>query len=196
VRRYAFDGRGIDRVEFLVSLNPGEPPKPLQKVASGGETSRLMLALKSILAGADAVPTLIFDEVDVGVGGRSGQVVGEKLWSLTNKGDHQVICITHLPQIAAFGDAHYNIIKRMEDDRTLSTVVELTDAQRLEEVAAMLGGSPVSDAMRQSASEMMQEIQVWKENARRARFEAENHHARQAQLTFDLPQPVKVSVAS
>lgn len=187
-RRYAFDQRGIDRVEFLVSLNPGEPPKPIQKVASGGETSRLMLALKSILAGADAVPTLIFDEVDVGVGGRSGQVVGEKLWSLTNRNNHQVICITHLPQIAAFGDAHFNIVKKVEDERTATSVNQLSDQQRIEEVAAMLGGLPVSDSMRQSAEEMMQEIRKWKENARTA-----GEIAQQTQLSFNLPEKQQVA---
>lgn len=169
VQRYAFDGRGIDRVEFYVSLNPGEPPKPLQKVASGGETSRLMLALKSILAAADAIPTLIFDEVDVGVGGRSGQVVGEKLWQLTNEAEHQVICITHLPQIAAFGDAHYNIVKLVKDERTSTTVTQLTDERRIEELAAMLGGLPVTDAKRLNAVEMMRDIQDWKELARAAK---------------------------
>lgn len=169
VRRLAFDGKGFDRVEFLVSLNPGEPPKPLQKVASGGETSRLMLALKSILAAADAIPTLIFDEVDVGVGGRSGQVVGEKLWQLTNQGEHQVICITHLPQIAAFGDGHYNIVKRVEGERTATSVHRLTDPERIEELAAMLGGVPVTEINRLSAKEMLQEISAWKKTAQEAR---------------------------
>ena len=116
--RVAFDGKGIDRVEFLISTNPGEPLKPLARIASGGETARLMLALKSILAAADATPTLVFDEVDVGVGGRSGMVVGEKLWELSSEGAHQVICITHLPQIAAFAETHYKITKVQLDDRT------------------------------------------------------------------------------
>jgi DNA repair protein RecN (Recombination protein N) len=169
VRRLAFDAKGFDRVEFLVSLNPGEPPKPLQKVASGGETSRLMLALKSILAAADAIPTLIFDEVDVGVGGRSGQVVGEKLWQLTNQGAHQVICITHLPQIAAFGDGHYNIVKKIEGERTATSVTRLTEPERIDELAAMLGGVPVTEINRLSAREMLQEISTWKKNAREAR---------------------------
>ncbi len=169
VRRLAFDAKGFDRVEFLVSLNPGEPPKPLQKVASGGETSRLMLALKSILAAADAIPTLIFDEVDVGVGGRSGQVVGEKLWQLTNQGEHQVICITHLPQIAAFGDGHYNIVKKVEGERTATSVSRLSEPERIDELAAMLGGVPVTEINRLSAREMLQEISTWKKNARAAR---------------------------
>lgn len=184
-RRLAFDGKGIDRVEFLVSLNPGEPPKPLQKVASGGETSRLMLALKSILAAADAVPTLIFDEIDVGVGGRSGQVVGEKLWQLTNQGDHQVICITHLPQIAAFGDAHYNIVKRVTDERTATSVAQLSDPERIEELAAMLGGVPVTDTKRQGAIEMLQDVQGWKKAARASR--PNGHSNGQSQLTMPLP---------
>jgi DNA repair protein RecN (Recombination protein N) len=134
----AVDTRGVDRVEFLISPNPGEPLKPLSKIASGGETSRLMLALKSILSAADHTPTLIFDEIDVGVGGRSGQVVGEKLWSLTD--NHQVICITHLPQIAAFADTHFKITKQVRDDRTSTNVEALSAPERVQEVAAMLGG--------------------------------------------------------
>jgi DNA repair protein RecN (Recombination protein N) len=174
-RRYAFDGRGVDRVEFFVSLNPGEPPKPLQKVASGGETSRLMLALKSILAAADAIPTLIFDEVDVGVGGRSGQVVGEKLWQLTNTAEHQVICITHLPQIAAFGDSHYHIVKQVKEERTSTSVNELSEDQRIEELAAMIGGLPVTETKRLNAIEMLRDIRQWKDRAREAKLAATNH---------------------
>jgi DNA repair protein RecN (Recombination protein N) len=169
--RYAFDGRGIDRVEFYVSLNPGEPPKPLQKVASGGETSRLMLALKSILAAADSIPTLIFDEVDVGVGGRSGQVVGEKLWQLTNSNDHQVICITHLPQIAAFGDSHFNIVKQVLDERTRTTVNILSEEEQINELAAMLGGLPVTDTKRMSAIELINDVKGWKEAVRSGRLD-------------------------
>lgn len=186
VRRLAFDGKGFDRVEFLVSLNPGEPPKPLQKVASGGETSRLMLALKSILAAADAIPTLIFDEVDVGVGGRSGQVVGEKLWQLTNQGRHQVICITHLPQIAAFGDGHYNIVKEIEGERTATLVHRLTEPERVEELAAMLGGVPVTEINRLSAREMLKEISAWKKAAR----EAQQAGKATASLPFTETTPV------
>ena len=103
-RRSAFDDSGLDRVEFLIAPNPGEGLKPLVKIASGGETSRLMLALKNVLAQADAIPTLIFDEIDQGIGGRVGMVVGEKLWQLGRQ--HQVLCVTHLPQLAAFGDQH------------------------------------------------------------------------------------------
>jgi len=183
--RYAFDGRGIDQVEFYVSLNPGEPPKPLQKVASGGETSRLMLALKSILAAEDSIPTLIFDEIDVGVGGRSGQVVGEKLWQLTNVGQHQVICITHLPQIAAFGDAHFNIIKTVKEDRTTTTVQQLSEGEQINELAAMLGGLPISESMRSSAIEMLKEVSGWKEaahNGTLSQYTARNGAYSQASL--------------
>ena len=107
--RVAFDQNGFDRVEFLVAPNPGEGLKPLARIASGGETSRLMLALKNILARADEIPSLIFDEIDQGIGGRVGLVVGFKLWHLAR--NHQVFCVTHLPQLAAFGDEHYQVQK-------------------------------------------------------------------------------------
>ena len=151
--RWAFDTRGLDRVEFLISPNPGEPLKPLAKIASGGETSRLMLALKSILSDADYTPTLIFDEIDVGVGGRSGTVVGEKLWSLTDH--HQVLCITHLPQIAAFADSHYRITKQVHEGRTSTRVDALDPADRAGEVAAMLGGTPVTPSSLENAREII-----------------------------------------
>src|SRR5262249_53996965 len=117
------DASGIDRVTFMIAPNAGEGLKPLSRVASGGETARLMLALKSILSDADETPTLIFDEIDVGVGGRSGQVVGEKLWRLS--ASHQVVVITHLPQIAAYGDTHFRIAKQERDRRVVSTVESL-----------------------------------------------------------------------
>src|SRR5687768_1963524 len=142
--RWAYSDKGIDKVEFLISPNPGEPLKPLVKIASGGETSRLMLALKSILSEADLTPTLVFDEVDVGVGGRSGGVVGEKLWGLTRT--HQVLCITHLPQIAAFADSHYKITKQITGERTRTQVDEVTGRDKEQEIAAMIGGVPVSKA--------------------------------------------------
>ena len=114
--RVAFDATGLERVEFLIETNPGEGFKPLVKIASGGETARLMLALKNVLARADHVPTLIFDEIDQGIGGRVGTVVGKKLWQLTNQ--HQVLCITHLPQLAAFGQQHFQVQKQIVDGRT------------------------------------------------------------------------------
>ena len=105
-RRYKFDAKGMDDVEFMLSANPGEPPRPLAKIASGGEAARIMLALKRVLTAADQTPTLIFDEVDQGIGGRIGAVVGEKLWSLSNA--HQVLCVTHLPQLASYADVHFD----------------------------------------------------------------------------------------
>ena len=164
VQAYACDQTGIDRVQFLIAPNPGEPFKPLTKIASGGETSRLMLALKTILADADATPTLIFDEIDSGISGRSGQVVGEKLWQLT--GNHQVICVTHLPQIAAFADTHYNVNKQILDDRTITIVNELRPEQRVREIAHIMGGS-VSEFSMKSAEEMLARSYLWKENKTR-----------------------------
>lgn len=137
--RLAFDRSGIDKVEFLVSANPGESPRPLAKVASGGETSRLMLALKTVLAKVDATPTLIFDEIDQGIGGRVGDVVGQKLWGLTGPPKHQVIVVTHLPQLAGYADGHYNVSKRLVNGRTTTVVKSLDDGDRVDELAAMLG---------------------------------------------------------
>lgn len=159
--RYAFDKTGVDQIEFMLSPNPGEPLKPLAKIASGGESARLLLALKSILSRVDEVPTLIFDEVDVGVGGRAGYVVGEKLWSISDR--HQVICITHLPQVAAFGDSHYGISKVFSSDRTRTSVQRLEPEQRIDEIAAMLDGTPVSEHSRRSAQEMLERSGQYKQ---------------------------------
>jgi DNA repair protein RecN (Recombination protein N) len=155
----AFDETGVDRVEFLLAPNAGEALKPLARVASGGEMARLMLALKSILSSADATPTLVFDEVDVGVGGRSGQVVGEKLWGLSS--DHQVLVITHLPQIAAFASAHFRIAKGERAGRTVSQVRQISDEDRIDELAAMLDGEPVTEASRANARQMLQRVERW-----------------------------------
>lgn len=150
--RLAVTSAGIDRATFLVATNPGEAAKSLAKIASGGETARLMLALKSILSTVDQTPTLVFDEIDVGVGGRSGQVVGEKLWHLAE--NHQVIVITHLPQIAAFADSHYRIEKLEQAGRALSTIQELDETERVEELAAMLNGTPLTKSAIQNARQM------------------------------------------
>src|SRR6185436_14015440 len=150
-RRVAFDSTGIDRIEFLVAPNLGEGLKPLAKVASGGETSRLMLALKSVLARADRTPTLIFDEIDQGIGGRVGAVVGYKLWSLAEA--HQVLCITHLPQLAGFGDQHFKVEKLITGDRTVTRVHALSDAERVAELAQMLGGE--GEKTMESAEEIL-----------------------------------------
>ncbi len=158
-QRWALDATGVDRVEFLIAPNVGEPPKPLAKIASGGETSRLMLAMKSVLSAADAVPTLIFDEIDAGISGRVGALVGRKLWSLT-QGRHQVLCVTHLPQIASFADCHLSVCKRVESDRTVTEVHSLGDGERSPELAAMLGGD--SEASLLNARELLAQVEGWK----------------------------------
>jgi DNA repair protein RecN (Recombination protein N) len=157
-RRVAFDLSGLDRVEFLIAPNVGEPLKPLVRIASGGETSRLMLALKSVLAQADRTPTLIFDEIDAGIGGRVGSVVGQKLWALT-VGDggkvrnHQVLCVTHLPQLASYSDLHFHVRKGIVGDRTVTSVHPLDGEERERELAGMLGA--VTDQTRASVREMV-----------------------------------------
>jgi len=163
--RVAFDSTGIDRVEFLVSPNPGEPLKPLVKIASGGETSRLMLALKTVLSRADETETLVFDEIDQGIGGRVGATVGEKLWGLaagTGPGSlhHQVLCVTHLPQLAGFGDVHFHVEKRVErtrsGERTVTHIRPLEGRDRVEELAQMLGAS--GEAAYRSAEEILEQV--------------------------------------
>ena len=176
--RYAFENHGLDAVAFLVSANPGEPLKPLARVASGGETSRLMLALKTVLGRADETPTLIFDEIDQGIGGRVGGTVGRKLWGLTRGAEeqrstgaaessairhkpsagvgHQVLCITHLPQLAAYGDAHFHVTKHVAGERTVTDVRTLTGDDRVAELAQMMGAD--SEAGRASVVEMMAEV--------------------------------------
>lgn len=146
-----FTDSGIDRVEFLIAPNPGEGLKPLVKIASGGETSRLMLALKNVLAGVDYVPTLVFDEIDQGIGGRVGFIVGEKLWHLGS--NHQVMCVTHLSQLAAFGDQHFRVRKQVVDERTLTEVEELDDTARIVELAQMTGS--MSESNLNAAQEML-----------------------------------------
>ncbi|MBA3414164.1 MAG: DNA repair protein RecN [Chloroflexia bacterium] len=160
-RRVRVDQTGVDDVVFLLAANPGEALKPLGRVASGGETARLMLALKSILAEADETPTLVFDEVDVGVGGRSGQVVGEKLWRLA--AGHQVVVVTHLPQIAAFAETHFRIAKSERDGRIVSEVTPIERGERIDELAAMLDGTPVTDVARRNAREMLKRVAGAKE---------------------------------
>lgn len=181
-RRVSFDITGVDQVEFLISANPGEPLRPMAKVASGGETARLMLALKSVLAHADATPTLIFDEIDQGIGGRVGAVVGEKLWRLTGQAaqmngaiSHQVLCITHLPQLAAFGDRHLTVNKRVyETDghlRTGTVVQSIEREERIGELMQMLGATTA--AGRKSVEEMLTEVETVKRNTQHIR--ANNH---------------------
>lgn len=163
--RFAFDATGLDRVEFLVTANPGEPLRPMAKVASGGETSRLMLALKTALAAADEVPALIFDEIDVGVGGRAGGVVGQKLWRLTLPSPemptgHQVLCVTHLPQLAAYADTHFRVVKVVQGGRAVTRVEPLADSAVVDELAQMLGAE--TETTRESAQEMWEQSRAFK----------------------------------
>ena len=144
---------GSDRIEFLISANKGEDLKPLAKVASGGEISRIMLALKSITADLDAVPTMIFDEIDAGISGKTAGVVAEKLRAIAK--DHQIICITHLPQIAAKGDHQFRIEKRFEGESTVTTLVPLSGEERVEEIARLLSASEITDAARSAARELL-----------------------------------------
>ncbi len=150
----AFDSHGIDKIELLIETNPGEGFKPLAKIASGGETSRLMLALKEVLAEADQIPTLVFDEIDSGIGGRVGMTVGSMLWQLGRH--HQVMCVTHLPQLAAFGDQHFKVDKQTRDDRTVTQVVEVTGDLRVAEITEMLG-APGEQSI-QTAKELLASV--------------------------------------
>ena len=160
-RRVACDATGLDQVEFLIASNPGEGLKPLVKTASGGETSRLMLALKEVLAQADTIPTLIFDEIDQGIGGRVGLVVGQKLCQLG--GRRQVLCVTHMPQLAAFGRQHYHVVKQVDQGRTVTRVLPLEGEARRQELAQMLGG--VSAGTLHSADELIRMVDLAQKTA-------------------------------
>jgi DNA repair protein RecN (Recombination protein N) len=144
---------GGDRVVFTVAPNPGEPPRPLGRIASGGEASRLSLALKVVLAAADETPLLVFDEVDAGVGGRNAAALGERLWALSRY--HQVLCVTHLPQVAAHADAHLVVGKRVVDGRTVTEVRTLGGDDRTAELAAMLGGEGAGEEARAAADALL-----------------------------------------
>jgi DNA repair protein RecN (Recombination protein N) len=159
-KTYKFSGHGADDAAFLASTNPGEPAKALDKIASTGEISRFMLALKSALAEADTIPILIFDEIDIGIGGRSGEVIGRKLWKLSQH--HQVICVTHLPQIAAFADAQYRVTKQTVGDRTSSHIETLDRETRVKELAAMLGGPKYTESALNAARELIEGAEGWK----------------------------------
>jgi DNA repair protein RecN (Recombination protein N) len=159
-RRLAFSEMGIDHVEFMMSANPGEPLRPLVKVASGGETARIMLALKRVLSQADHTPTLIFDEIDQGIGGRVGGVVGEKLWSLS--ANHQVLVITHLAQLAGYADQHFRVVKDVNAKRATTKVIALSEDERIQELAEMLGAT--GDSGSQTARDILAEAQEKKHN--------------------------------
>ena len=149
-----FGPYGTDDVEFLLSANKGLPPLPLAKIASGGEMSRIMLALKTVIGDYDKIPTMIFDEIDSGISGITASIVGEKLLNMSKK--HQIICITHLPQIAAFADYHYIIKKSSNDDTTYTTVTEIDMDDRVKEIARLLGGKNITETTMASAYELIQ----------------------------------------
>ena len=148
----SFSANGYDEPEFMISTNPGEPVKPLGKVASGGELSRIMLAIKTVMADADEIESLIFDEIDSGISGRTAQMVAEKMNVLGR--NHQIICITHLPQIAAMADAHYLIEKKVENNETHSNIYKLNENESVHELARMLGGVEITEAVVKNAQEM------------------------------------------
>ncbi|MEM7261920.1 MAG: DNA repair protein RecN [Planctomycetota bacterium] len=149
-----FDASGSDRVEFVFGPNPGEPVRPLRAIASGGELSRVMLAIESVLASADRTPILVFDEIDSGVGGRLGTEIGRKLREIGEQ--HQVFCVTHLPQVACFGEAHYHVDKTVDDGRTRTSIQSLTGKKREAELATMIRGSAKSKTSLAEAREMLQ----------------------------------------
>ncbi|HUG17085.1 MAG TPA: DNA repair protein RecN [Thermomicrobiales bacterium] len=165
--RVAIDASGYDRVAFMLAANAGDETRPLARVASGGETARLMLALKSILSESDETPVLVFDEVDVGVGGRSGQVVGEKLWRLTDH--HQAIVISHLAQIAAFADHHLVLVKSEAGGRSETIARTVNGPERIEELAAMFDGLPPTPESRANAVALLERVQAWKTSGPGAR---------------------------
>ncbi len=156
----AFDATGVDQVAFRFAPNVGEPAAALARIASGGELSRVALALKEVLAAADATPVLVFDEIDTGIGGRSADPVGRSLWVLARR--HQVLCVTHLPQIAAHADVHFRIEKRERDGRTVTEVERLGPAERVVELAQMLGGPAGGVAARAGAEELLGRVADWR----------------------------------
>ena len=143
---------GFDEIGFLISMNPGQPLRPLQEVASGGELSRVMLAIKTVLADKDAVDAMIFDEIDVGISGRTAQKVSEKLAMISRS--RQVLCITHLPQIASMADSHYVIEKKILDGTTKTSVRKLDEEESVRELARILGGAEITETVLKSAREM------------------------------------------
>jgi DNA repair protein RecN (Recombination protein N) len=158
----AFDGSGIDHVVFRLAPNPGEPARPLARIASGGELSRVALAIRQVLAATDDTPTVVFDEIDAGIGGRSADPIGRSLWLLARR--HQVLCVTHLPQIAAHADAHFQISKHERDGRTVTEVTHLERDGRFAELAQMLGGAGaagIGTATESSARELLDRAQTW-----------------------------------
>jgi DNA repair protein RecN (Recombination protein N) len=156
----SFDATGIDQIVFRLAPNAGEPARPLSRIVSGGELSRVALAIKEVLATADRTPTLVFDEIDTGIGGRSADPVGRSLWALGRR--HQVLCVTHLPQIAAHADAHFQISKREREGRTITEVHRLDREGRVAELAQMLAGADGGAAALTGAGELLDRAEAWR----------------------------------
>lgn len=157
-----YTSSGFDEVEFMISTNPGEPMKSLSNVASGGELSRIMLAIKTVLASRDEIPTMIFDEIDTGISGKTAWKVSEKLGVLSKS--HQIICITHLPQIAAMSDHHFKIAKSAQNNATVTSISELSEKEVVEEMARLLGGEEITDAVLENAKELIKTAKKKKES--------------------------------
>ena len=149
----SFNENGLDKVQFLISTNPGEPLKPMERIVSGGELSRIMLALKTVFIDKDEIPSVIFDEIDVGVSGRIAQRVAEKMYMVSNT--HQVFCVTHLPQIASMSDTHYLISKEVKEHKTFTNVIRMNQEQKKHEIAKMIGGSKVTQLTLENAEELI-----------------------------------------
>lgn len=150
----SFSYNGFDDVEFLISLNSGEDVKPLKNIASGGEISRIMLAIKSVIAERDITETMVFDEIDTGISSRTAQCVAEKMHNISKS--HQIICITHLPQIAAMADTHFYVYKEVSDKKTITDMKKLDEEARINELARFLGGSKITENVKENAKEMKQ----------------------------------------
>jgi DNA repair protein RecN (Recombination protein N) len=156
----------VDDAEFMISTNPGEPLRPLMRIASGGELSRIMLAIKTVLADKDDIDTVIFDEIDVGISGRTAQKVSEKMMLIGRT--RQVICITHLAQIAAMADSHYRIEKQVQSGETQTQIRRMDEGESVEELARILGGAEITDAVLKNAEEMKRLAETKKCQARTA----------------------------
>lgn len=153
-KRYRLTEDGAEQVQFLFSANPGEAPKPLSRIASGGELSRIMLALKTVLVDADRVPVLVFDEIDVGIGGKTAEIVGKRLHELASK--KQILLVTHLHQITRYADRHFRVTKETDGKKTVTLIHELNEKERIEELARMLGGEKITDKIRAHAEELLE----------------------------------------
>ncbi|MCK5145944.1 DNA repair protein RecN [bacterium] len=157
-QRVIADANGMDRIQFYVSLNIGQELAPLDKVASGGEISRIMLALKSALAKADQIPVLIFDEIDSGISGRIGRIVGRRLEELATQ--HQILCITHLPQIASMGDSHFQVLKTTQNNEAITSLRTLSSEERVHEIAKLLAGNAITEQSLESARELLEKVDI------------------------------------